>query len=481
MKSLRTLACLLILILSAVPRHACAQSTIEEKIVGTWTGTLAFGGNSLRTVVHVARDGAGKLTATMDSPDQGAVGIPVERIGVDGGRLVLEVKSVQGRYEGRIDAAVKEIAGTWTQRGFTLPLTFRRSTGPTARARPQEPRPPFPYKAEDVTYPSAGSGVTLAATLTLPPGKGPFPGVMLVAGSGPQTRDEVVSGHKVFMVVADYLTRRGIAVLRADKRGIGKSTGNAATARIPDYALDAAGGVDYLKRRKEIDPRRIGILGHSEGAMVAPIVAGRLRSRDVRFVILLAGPAVRGRDLLLRQSELIARAEGVPSGQRQKAAALNAKLYDLAVREKDEKKAYKQMRGLIDAYVASLPAADRAEVQASLGDGQLKMLLSPWMRYFLAYDPSVALRTVRCSVLALFGSKDLQVPPGQNLSAARAALDAGGNRDATIRELPHLNHIFQHSRTGSPSEYGSLPETFSREALEIVTRWIEKRVIRRGP
>jgi uncharacterized protein len=443
------------------------SATAERKkakpsdIDGVWQGSLDASAAKLRIVFHITNMEDG-LMATMDSPDQGANGIPVTTVTRTGSSLVMEIKPIGGKYEGKISADLATIEGTWSQGGASLALALKHSASVTfvERKRPQNPVKPYPYKEEEVTYHNKAAAVTLAATLTIPPGKGPFSAVVLITGSGPQDRDETLLGHKPFLVLSDYLTRHGIAVLRADDRGFAKSTGTFATATTADFATDTEAGVAYLKSRPDV-AGRIGLIGHSEGGIIAPMVAAR--NPDVAFIVMMAGSGVRGDELLVMQGELISEASGVSHEVAEKSAATERKALEIVEQETDGAVTEKKLRELLGPTVP----------EAQLGT-QIKQITSPWFRYFLVYDPAPALMKVKCPVLALNGEKDLQVPPKQNLPAIRKALEAGGNPNFEVDELPGLNHLFQTAKTGSPAEYVEIEETISPVALEKIAGWIMK-------
>ena len=410
-------------------------------IDGAWLGTLDTGALKLRLVFHIAG-----LTATMDSPDEGANGIPVTTVTRSGSSLTLELKQMGGEFEGKISSDLKVLEGTWSQGGVSLPLVLKHknNTAEMERRRPQNPVPPYPYRAEDVEYPNSVADIKLAGTLSIPSGSGPFPAVLLITGSGPQDRDETLLGHKPFLVLSDSLTRKGIEVLRADDRGVGKSGGSFSKSTTADFATDAEAGVAYLKTRSEINPHKIGLIGHSEGAVIAPMVAAR--NSDVAFIVMMAGSGVPGDEIIAEQVRLI----GEASGETHQAALKN----DAEERE------------LLGLVKQGKPLPD------TLPDGQVKQLTSPWFRYFLAYDPVLALRKVRCPVLVLNGEKDLQVSPKQNLPAIRKALEEGGNKNVEVDELSGLNHLFQTAKTGLPGEYAEIEETIAPIALDKIVSWI---------
>ena len=449
-------------------RRATAPIKTEHKpakpsdIDGAWMGTLDTGALKLRIVFHILNTEDG-LTATMDSLDQGMKGLPTTSVTRDGSSLKIEAKNIGGVFEGKIAADLSSIDGKWSQGGGTMPLLLKpaKDQAELELKRPQNPIKPYPYHDEEVTYDNKAQNVTLAATLTIPQGKGPFPAVVLITGSGPQDRDESLLGHKPFLVLSDYLTRHGIAVLRADDRGTAKSTGDFATATTADFATDTEAGVAYLKTRPEIDPHKIGLIGHSEGGVIAPMVAAR--NKDVAFIVMMAGTGVPGDQILPAQGEAIAVALGKSPEEAAKNAAKEKEMLTLVETEKDEAVLEKELREKM--------AGDVPEPQIG---AQIKQVTSPWFRYFLTYDPATALRKVTCPVLAINGSLDKQVLPSQNLPAIRKALQEGGNKNYEVDELPGLNHLFQTAQTGSPAEYSQIGETISPVALDKMTSWILK-------
>lgn len=440
-------------------------------VVGDWAGKLNVSTTSLTLVLHVTRTGDGALHGTMDSIDQGANGIPIETITLTGRALHLEMKSIGATYDGTLAEDNGELAGTFVQSGMTFPLQFKRTADPSSLVpkRPQEPKPPFPYRVEDVSYLNAVANITLAGTLTVPSGSGPFPVVILISGSGPQDRDEFLMGHRPFHVLADYLTRKGIAVLRVDDRGVGKSTGSFATSTTEDFATDVMAGLAYLKTRPDVDPKLIGLIGHSEGGYIAPMVA--VRSSDVAFIVLLAGPGVPITVLLKEQARLLLKAGGANEAFIAMNERTQENMFEIVRTEPDPKLAEPKLRAEVDALVAQMSPVER-EAAKGRAEGGVAMVNSPWFRFLLTYDPAKALRRVKVPVLALNGELDLQVPPKQNLPPIEKALREGGNTDVEAVELPKLNHLFQTATTGSTTEYSTIEETMSPVALEKISSWI---------
>lgn len=465
-----------------VPGALLAQEA--DSWVGTWRGDLTVGPQVLPLVIHISQGDEG-LEASLDSPAQGATGIPVAAVEVDGVRLVLDVQVIQGRYEGDLqdDGTVE---GTWAQGPNALPLVLERVpegedvTGvPSPEDRPQTPRPPFPYSVEEVRVPNPIGGFELAGTLTWPAGEGPFPGVVLVSGSGPQDRDETLAGHKPFAVLADHLTRAGIAVLRYDDRGVAESGGEFASATSEDFASDADAALAWLAARPQVRGDAVGIVGHSEGGLVGPLVAAR--SDRPRFLVLLAGPGVPGRDILLTQTRAIAELQSASEA----AIATNERMLLGVFRAldgtDDPEESAARIREVLTSEIGHLDPVERAAAGIPEDDpgpwldAQVAEFNSPWMRFFLSHDPASALEATRVPVLAVNGSLDSQVDADINLTAIEAALRRGDNSDYTVEELPGLNHLFQGAPTGNPTEYGVIDETMSPVLMDRVAEWILER------
>jgi fermentation-respiration switch protein FrsA (DUF1100 family) len=444
-----------------------------ENIKGLWMGSLKVpNGTELRILFNISTKTDGSISATMDSLDQGAKGIPVEAATYKDGNLKLEVKSIKGVFEGTLKADSKTIDGKWKQPGLDLPLVLNRIDKAPDLGRMQDPVKPYPYVEEEVAYENKAAGVKLSGTLTLPRSEGQFPAVMLITGSGPQNRDEEIFGHCPFLVLSDYLTRQGIAVLRVDDRGVGGSTGNSLQATTEDFAGDVLAGIEYLKNRKEIDPTRIGLIGHSEGGIIAPIVA--VQSQDVAFIVMMAGTGLTGEEIIYLQSDLINRAEGASNETIAMNEALTKGMFSIVKQEQNNTVAEEEIRKFLRAEMANMSEEEKnlsSYSEANL-DAQIEAILSPWMRFFLTYDPKPTLMKVKCPVLAINGEKDLQVPPEENLRAIEDALKAGGNKNYTVKEMPGLNHLFQTAQTGSPTEYAKIEETISPAALEFIGDWI---------
>lgn len=439
-----------------------AQAQSPDAVVGAWQGQLDAGGTELRVVFHIEQE-ADSLTATMDSPDQGITSIPVEAVDVQHDTLTLDVPSINGRYVGAL-VGDETIEGEWTQAGQSFPLTLTPADESMAEApaRPQHPEPPYPYAEEEVRFPNADDDITLAGTLTAPEGDGPHPAVVLVSGSGPQDRNSELMGHRLFHVLADHLTRQGIAVLRYDERGVGESEGPSFPASTTEaYARDAASATRFLKEHSRVDAERVGLIGLSEGGLVGPMV--HTQHEPLAFLVLMAGPAVPGRDIIIEQQARMAVAQGAEASVIDSTRRTQQRMFDAVQSASDSAAVADTLRTLFDAQ--GVPEAQR--------DRQIGQFTAPWFRFFLDYDPQPVLTQLDIPVLALFGSKDLQVPPEQNVEIMRTALQESPSPDATVEVLDGLNHLFQPADTGHPSEYGQIETTMAPEALERVSGWIQ--------
>ncbi|HHH49692.1 MAG TPA: alpha/beta fold hydrolase, partial [Saprospiraceae bacterium] len=414
------------------------------------------------------------LSGTMDSPDQNAMGMPLSFVQFKDGELIVKMDAMNIVYTGKPNKDYTLLEGTFTQMGRNFEMNMsREAIAKEVVKHPQEPKD-FPYYQEEVSYENPTAGNKLAGTLTLPKKEGQYPVVILISGSGAQDRNEALLGHKPFLVLSDYLTRQGIAVLRFDDRGVGGSTGNHATATTADFATDVLAGIEYLKSRKEIKHNQIGLMGHSEGGLIAPMVAAQ--SKDVAFIVSLAGPGIDGGKILAMQTELISLAEGEDKNKIKKNVKSLEKMIDIIKNTADINDTENKLKKYLAEVYDNLPDEDKKEIgdKAPFIDKQIKAMNSPWMRFFLRYDPADAWSKVSCPVLALNGSKDLQVPPKENLAAIEKLLKAAGNTNVTTKELPGLNHLFQHTKTGAISEYGKLEETFSTEAMKVIADWLLK-------
>lgn len=446
----------------------------SQDVTGEWNGMLKFQGVQLRLVFNISKTDSG-YSATMDSPDQGAKGIPVTSVSFEVAVLKLAVSSAHIEYEGIFKENL--IVGNFKQAGQSFPMNLSKEKIEKQKtARYQEPKQPYPYYSEEIKFENEKDNILLAGTLTLPKKEGNFPAVILITGSGAQNRDEELLGHKPFLILSDHLTKNGIAVLRFDDRGTAGSEGDFKKATTADFATDVEAAVNYLQKRKEINKKKIGLIGHSEGGMIAPMIAQR--SGDISFIVLLAGTGIPGGRLLQLQQELIGKVSGVNEADLQKTLTLSKGAYDIVSKSTSSENLTTDLTNYIRPAIKDNSAFQKPPgiSEDDFVKLQVDQLTSPWMQYFIKYDPAPALEKVKCPVLALNGAKDLQVPATVNLEAIKKALEKGGNKKVTIKELPNLNHLFQECETGSPAEYAKIEQTFSPIALEEIMKWILNQV-----
>ena len=461
----------------AMPAAQARSATRPETETQWWKGVCDTPGVALDFVV-VFKPAAerGQYTATIDIPVQMAKGLPLIDVVLSDTDLRFTIAPPAGAvFELKRAADDKTATGELKQHGMTFPVRMQRITEEEAKSvgppRPQTPKPPFPYTQRDVTYENPKDGTKLAGTLTLPEGPGPHPAVLLITGSGAQDRDETIFGHKPFFVLADHLTRHGIAVLRVDDRGVGGSTGAKPDVTTADFATDVQAGIAFLKQQHEIDGRRIGLIGHSEGGTIAPLVAAE--SHDVACIVLLAGPGLPGDKLLILQNEALLKAAGAAPEVIKRHTDAHRAVHECVARKVDEDTLRKAVQELVTVQLSPPggpePTSEQIDGATKLGMSQFA---SSWVRWFLSHDPRETLRKVKYPVLALGGSVDLQVPAKENLPEIEKALKAGGNTDVTTKELPGLNHLFQEAKTGQVAEYATIDQTFSPTALDVLTTWL---------
>ncbi len=454
------------------PLPAPVPEDVATALPGIWEGVLPVGSIKLRIILKFDATDDNRLSGFMVSPDQSPAEITITRVDrLEDQKVRVCLGEVFVRMELALSGAGDQLDGTFHQGRGKFDISLSKQDQVTEVLRPQEPKPPFPYRSEEISYPNEDAGIKFAGTLTIPEGDGPFPSVLLITGSGGQDRDESIFQHRPFFVIADHLTRRGVAVLRVDDRGVGETTRGPGTEpekeTTADYVGDALCGIEFLKSRPEVDNKRIGLIGHSEGGVIAPLAA--VKSDDVAFIIMMAGTGIRGDQLLLKQNELISLASGVDKEEIARGLELSRQLFALLLEDDLD---VKTTRSRIEAIVRAspdLPEGEEGDAEVARMIGELEI---PWIHWFVRYDPAPTIERVTCPVLAVNGTLDLQVPCKENIEAIRAALERGKNTDFELVEFAGLNHLFQHCTTGSPSEYGEIEETFSIEVLEKMTEWI---------
>jgi fermentation-respiration switch protein FrsA (DUF1100 family) len=452
-----------------------SQPSAKDPLVGVWQGTVRHSQiGPVEFYFSIEKKDANTYMAKVDIPAQQARNIPVNVVRFARPDLTLDISSFGIVFEGKVAADFSAITGRLRVGEEILPLDLHRSDGVPEAKRPQDPQRPYPYEDLEVTFLNQEAHINLSGTLTLPPGPGPFPAAVLISGSGPHDRDETIAGHRPFLVLADYLTRRGIAVLRYDDRGVMKSQGDFHKATTVGFAADAQAAWEFLNRQPRIDGKRIGLIGHSEGGIIGPMVAAH--NREVAFVVLLAGTGIPGEHLALMQSQEISRSRGAGEEAIRKETRMNERLFRVFKTQENAQLAEVEMKRIIDDALAEMSASEKKELNVSQESliQDLKGYLAdyPWARFFLGYNPADNLQKVRCPVLALVGDKDTQVPADVNLAAIEQALKKAGNSRYEIRKLPGLNHLFQTAPTGHPREYGKIEETISPSVLQMIGDWI---------
>lgn len=464
-----SLLCLLAIMvaLSSVVFPQDKVSGEHKFLLGNWTGVVNAGSMRFTFVFKFREDEKLTVRGTMDILEQDAKGLPIQDIVLKGDSLILDLRSIQRKYAGRVMDDRKVIKGNYIRYGtIALPLTLQKVDSEVVLNRPQTPRPPYPYKEECVLFQNEKEGVTLAGTLDLPKDKDPAPALVFISGSGAQDRDETAFGHKPFLVLADYLVRRGIASLRFDDRGVGGSSGDHFQSTTKRNAEDVLSAIQYLKSRKEIDSRNMGLLGHSEGCVIATIAASKFP--ELRFIVALGAPGVSIEENLYLQNTLIRKAEGASDVQIEQYGALQKKIFSEIKESKNDSLTTEKLRALYSfGWYQAL-----SENQKQAIDARIQDVLSPYLKDILSYDPRPDLLNVKVPFLALTGEKDLQAPPDPNLRALEQALKEGGNTHVTILKIPGLNHMLQDCRTGAMAEYSTIEETLAPVVLETIHRWI---------
>lgn len=463
---------------------------MAQNIVGNWEGTLQIQGTELPIIFHITKDNNGKHSATFDSPKQKAFNLACSDVVIREDSVILIMQILKGRYAGKLSDTKLQLSGNWFQGNNALPLHLvKTSNVPTTNQlnRPQTPKPPFPYKSENVEYDNADKSIHFGATFTVPlpdPNVNYFrapvyPTVILITGSGKQDRDETILGHKPFAVIADYLTRQGMAVLRIDDREMGITTGDFSKSTTADFANDVEAGMAYLKTRLDVDVNTIGLIGHSEGGLIAPMVAAK--RKEVKFIVLLAGPGINIMDMMEQQSADVMASAGISKPDIALYRPLYKSLVMAIINAKDSVTASKNAMAVFknwqsDKTAGTIKNTTGVEDEKDISTFTtvfLKQLISPWYRYFMTVNPEDYLIKTDCPVLALNGEKDIQVSASQNLNGIKLALEKNKNKNFKIIKMPGLNHLFQHCITCTADEYGDLEESFDIATLAIIADWIK--------
>lgn len=466
-----------IILLLTIAISSFAQST--TKFTGIWEGKLNLG-VELRIVFNIKENGKGGLVSTADSPDQAVYGLKCDTTSLNADAITIEMHDLKASFTGRLlnDSTLN---GVFTQLA-DVPLTLKKvDKQPSERKRPQTPQPPFSYKSEDVGYDNADKSLHYGATITIPEGNGPFPAAVLITGSGAQNRDEEIMGHKLFAVIADYLTPKGFIILRVDDRGVGKSTGKFSEATSADFANDVNASVDYLLSRQEVDQKKVGLIGHSDGGMIAPMLAAN--RKDIDFIVLLAGPGVKIIDLMAEQNAAILHSAGISQPAIDAYTPLYKEMAGQIINAADSTSALTAVKKTLNTWIAKTDTSlvkelglQEAKSRDDMATQLAQVMYSPWFKYFLSFDPAPYLEKLKCKVLAINGDKDIQVISRQNLPGIEASLKKSKVKNYTIKEMRGLNHLFQTCNKCTLEEYGDLEETFSPAALQIIGEWLKVNV-----
>lgn len=451
----------------------CSVFGFSQEITGDWNGSLNVMGSELMITFNLS-ESEKVYAGTMSVPQQNAYGIPLSKVTFENETLTIELEAAGLTYVGKRNVK-GEFEGVFTQSGQTFEMKLSREKKiPVKINRPQEPKEPFPYTIEEVTFENSTAKITLAGTLTLPKSSKTVPVVVLISGSGPQDRNSELLNHKPFWIIADYLTRNGIGVLRVDDRGVGQSTGDRTQATSLDFASDVEAAVAFLKTKSGVNSKKIGLIGHSEGGMIAPIVAAK--DKSIAFIVLMAGPGVPCDQLLIEQAYLIAKSEGLNETELEQSKKLNQSIYSIVKSDKTTEEAKKEIEKLLEKSLSDNPDTNYlSEAQkAQMINQQTEQITSPWFRYFLKFNPDDYLSKVKCPVLVLNGDKDLQVPAKMNTEGIQKSLAKAGNKKETTIIYPNKNHLFQDCITGSIDEYGTIEQTISPQVLTDISTWIEK-------
>jgi len=462
-----------------------AAGVKAQDITGSWLGSISVGGTNLHLVLNIKKSADSSYTSTLDSPDQKAFGITCNKTFLKKDSLFIAIATIGGGYAGVWDEK-DGINGIYKQGGGKIALALKRISAADKAdrgkdlVRPQTPKPPFPYYSEDVEYDNANKSLHYGATFTRPNGDGKYPAVIIISGSGTQDRDgSMMKGHKPYWVLADYLSRNGIAVLRVDDRGAGKSSlGDSINRKTSlDFSYDVEASLNYLETRNDVDKKHLGLIGHSEGGMIAPMVAAR--RKDVNFIVLWGGPEAGGANVLAEQYANTLVQQGVDTASANSYEKIYAQILKMLVSSPDEKtfetnavtafNAWKKMQPQQVLDALNIPEDMTTKIVKLYGD----INNAPWIRFFVAYDPEKDLRKVKCPVLAVIGEKDTQVNAAENLEATKRILTAAGNKNVEVKALPGLNHLLQTADTGQADEYENIQETISPMALKIISDWIK--------
>ena len=457
-------------VLTTILLAICMVNAFSQNLSGVWHGKAKTPDNKEILFVFLFENNANGLTSTMAVPSFNVSDIKPKATTFENGKLSIDGSNVGMKYEGKLNETTNLIEGTYTEGGILLALTLKKGNPEMPKInRPQEPEKPYPYYEEQVIFENTEADIKLSGTFTRPNQKGKYPVVVLISGSGRHDRDGSMMTHRPFLVLSDYLTRKGIAVLRYDDRGFGESTGDFSKATTADFAQDVISAVNYLKSRSDINPNQIGLIGHSEGGIIAPLAANQ--TSDISFIVALAATGIPGSEVAVMQAKTL-RPFPVPDEDR--FAENVRKTIQIATSDAEMPAKKSALNAHNEAYLKPilklLGATD--ENISSFIEKETETVLKPWNIYFYNYNPSSEFEKLQIPVLSLNGSKDQQVDAIINQNAIRNALIKGENKNYKIVELENLNHLFQECETGNINEYKEIEQTMSPNALNEISTWI---------
>lgn len=450
------------------------KAKINPNVLGEWSGVLKTPSNKFLINMKIYSDINSSVNVKISSPKQNQFSIDVDSLSYDKNKIFFTLPKYHIKYNGEYLIDSNKITGKWNQDNFTTPLVFYRPDEIGRTDRPQFPFKPYPYKSDSV-FISSVDNIKLAGTLTYPDNNDrQYPAIILINGLGPHDRDESMYGHKPFLVIADYLTKKGFAVIRVDDRGIAGSTGNFSTATTKDFSDDIFSVLKFLKKNPIIDTTNIGLFGFNEGGLIAAMVASNYP--DIKYLVLLSTPGVNGKKILLTQTEILQKNAGVQESEINRDLEINKKMLSVVEKYNDTTAIRQKLTQLYKNFRKTLPKEDllRTKYSVKTFKNQLKVMTAPWFKYYLTLKPDKYFGQIKCPTLLLYGEKDLQVDPTINLEAIENAIIQGGNNNVEGKIIPNLNHLFQKCETGLPNEYLKIKETFSNDALDIIAEWIKK-------
>ena len=457
---------------------------ISQNIIHKWSGILNAGGQKIELRLNLIQNADKTYTSNWDIPAQKVKGLASSKTELLNNQLFIEIKMIGASYSGSIHSSGDNVDGTWSQSGMSFRLNLeivKEGQEEKTILKPQTPKPPFPYNVKDFVYEGMDTKLNYGVTLTYPYGDKKFPLIILITGSGRQDRDETIFDHKPFAVIADYLTKKGYAVLRVDDRGAGKSTGDFSNSTTADFALDVEEHIRYAKNLPMIDAHQIGLLGHSEGGLIAPMVA--VRNKLVSFVILLAGPGVEIGELMAMQNEMVLKSTGISQEAIHAYIPLYKNLMKTVISINNIQDANNKAieivknwytntdKNLVKATTNISSETDINKFATSISE----TLSTKWWKYFASYNPQIALQKLKCPVLAINGSSDIQVPADANLKAIELGLLKAGNNKLTTMKFDNLNHLFQKCTKCTVQEYGELENTIEPEVLDYIYYWLSNK------